>query len=306
MGKNCGDVDLGCGKTKNCGSCENATQYCDNGVCKACSSNICLEKFPNGGLAVICDGNDVVTCDEDSNTGCEIVKGRSKCDNGCKDGKCIQCGGKGQACCEGNRCNSGLKCVSNKCVDSPKCGDGICESSERCNCPQDCGDPCKGIHCGTDPYGCNKTCGSKCDECEICDAGQCKPAHAVLHIRSWTQGCPHTSGSDACVKNNTVTHEIYALVNGTSNPVVCVYTRKEGDDWGVPNCKDWETGRYIRKCFTGSFKWNDDGREMQLYVYARCKNQPDVDPENNCKSGKPCYSHRSVIEGKDNCKKSPK
>lgn len=156
----CGDGT--CNGTENCSTCASdcgctSGQVCSGGSCVACRA---VNQSCSGSC---CAG---LTC---SATPYGYYCGSNAC------------GGGGQPCCYGARCNSGYSCGPSSnpvCNAVPRCGDGTCNGTENCStCASDCrcgasqmcsggscvacravnqtcgGNCCSGLNCNATPYG---------------------------------------------------------------------------------------------------------------------------------------------------------
>jgi DNA-binding beta-propeller fold protein YncE len=213
----CGSVLNNCKKRVNCGTCD-----CDAGcpVCQVCQriTGACMPDPAQvgdgcGEPGQVCRGDGECGCDAHSCLGCcqddTCVEHCPDCQI-CDAGQCVPCPG----CCNGTGCHDGdTDDVCGKdggtCVACP--AEEMCVGGG-CTCrPTTC--EAQGTTCGSIPDGCDGTlqCGD-CDQCTICDAGQCRTCPGCCDGSGRCQDgdtnaacglsgaiCAVCTGRDACV-----------------------------------------------------------------------------------------------------------
>jgi len=203
------DMDPVCGFA--CGACE-ADEYCDAGTCLLlCGNGICDESETICTCAIDC-GDPCV----DVECGIDAVCG-------------VDCGG----------CDEFLTCDGGTCVSV--CGNGQCQEGEtKCNCSEDCGDPCAGRECGQEP-----TCG---EFCGTCGAGlQCVGNSVCTYICGNNQ-CQTANGESKCNCPQDCGQPCSGLQCG--NEPVCGHYCGDCPNWQTDYCAG--NNKCYKKCGNGN------------------------------------------------------
>ncbi|MFH1529682.1 MAG: hypothetical protein ABIK09_02985 [Pseudomonadota bacterium] len=202
------DADPVCGF--GCGTCA-VDEYCDAGAC--------LLLCGNG----LCDPSETLcTCPLD-------------CGDPCVD---VECGVDPVCGVECPACPQYLTCDGGTCVTV--CGNGQCQPGEtKCNCPEDCGQPCANKTCGTEPV-CGEFCGT-CSNGYTCSGNNCYPicGNGQCQAGETKCTCPQDCGQPCAgrVCGNDPVCGVYCGVCPDQNKQYCGYDGKCYLACGNQNCE---------------------------------------------------------------------
>ena len=129
-------------------------------ACGAAMDPCCADRTCSAG---VCVGLQNARCQTECGAPTQNCCANNQCGSGarCEQGKCVACGGAGEACCPGggpgpaaDGCAGALRCEANKCTACGTAGEACCADGQACVQGTACGADLKCAACG----GLNEKC----------------------------------------------------------------------------------------------------------------------------------------------------